>query len=174
MDFSRASYNEKHNRHQQSLQQSSKTPDRSVSTSGYNQHATLETTSSNVLPGFTKPSVLRTVNSMYKSNTSLDLDLEVSLVERAVSNVQIMNDGGVRLSNHHNNVNQGPVLTTALNTNDRRLPHIGHNAAKMRDFSGSHGSIVDVLSSRQFVNDDLNMPGEDQNNYNIHKRFVYL
>ena len=73
-------------------------------------NGTLEATSSNVLPGFTKPSVLRTANSMYKSNTSLDLDLEVSLVERAVSNVQIMNDGGIRLSNHlQNNVHQVPA-----------------------------------------------------------------
>ena len=174
MDFSRASYNEKNNRHQQALQQAAKTPDRSVSTSGYNQHGTLEATSSNVLPGFTKPSVLRTVNSMYKSNTSLDLDLEVSLVERAVSNVQIMNDGGIRMSNNiQNTVHQAPVPTTTTNsTSERRLPHIGHNTAKMRDFSGSHGSIVDVLSNRQFGNDEVNLPEDYQRNSNLQTRFV--
>ena len=170
MDFSRASYNEKNNRNQQAtLQQGSKLPDRSVSTNGYNQHTNVETTSSSVLPGFTKPSTLRTINSMYKSNTSLDLDLEVSLVERAVSNVQIMNDGGVHLHHPHNNVHQMPTG----NVGERRLPHIGHNAAKMRDFSGSHGSIVDVLSSRQFGNDE----SDGQRNFNtryVLQHFAYL
>ena len=174
MDFSRASYNEKNNRHQQSLQQASKTsPDsRSASSSGYNQHSTLESTSSNLLPGFTKPSVLRTVNSMYKSNTSLDLDLEVSLVERAVSNVHIMPSGGLHTSNPQNNVYQVPPKITTAISSDRRLPNIVHNSAKMRDFSGSHGSIVDVLTSRQLGNDNLNMPEENQRSYNVQPRFV--
>ena len=166
MDFSRASYNEKNNRHQGTpVQQGSKVPDRSVSTTGYN-HTNVETTSSNVLPGFTKPTALRTVNSMYKSNTSLDLDLEVSLVERAVSNVQIMNNGGVHLHHPHNNVHQIPAGSG--NIGERRLPHIGHNTAKMRDFSGSHGSIVDVLSSRQFSNEE----NEGQRNFNYNTRYV--
>ena len=170
MDFSRASYNEKNNRRQQTSQQPPKNPDRSVSTSGYNQHGTLEATSSNVLPGFTKPSVLRTVNSMYKSNTSLDLDLEVSLVERAVSNVQIMNDGGIRLSNNlQNHLQQVPTPTTN-STSERRLPNIGHHTAKMRDFPGSHGSIVDVLSGRQFGNDEINLQEEYQRNANTQTR----
>ena len=159
MDFSRASYNEKNTRNQQpTVQQGSKMPDRSVSTNGYNQHTNVETTSSNLLPGFTKPTTLRTINSMYKSNTSLDLDLEVSLVERAVSNVQIMNDGGSQHHHPHNNVHQMP----AASVGERRLPHIGHNAVKMRDFSGSHGSIVDVLSSRQLGNDE----NDGQRNFN--------
>ena len=164
MDFSRASYNEKHNRHQQTPVQQGKIPDRSVSTTGYNQHANVETTSSNVLPGFTKPSTLRTVNSMYKSNTSLDLDLEVSLVERAVSNVQIMNDEGVHLHHPHNNVHHQMPGSSG----ERRLPHIGHNAAKMRDFSGSHGSIVDVLTSRQFGNEE----DDGQRNFHLNTRYV--
>jgi hypothetical protein len=111
---------------------------------------------------------------MYKSNTSLDLDLEVSLVERAVSNVQIMNEGGVRLSNHiQNTVHQAPVPTMATkSTGERRLPHIGHNTAKMRDFSGSHGSIVDVLSNQRFGNDEANLQEDYQRNSNLQTRFV--
>ena len=174
MDFSRASYNEKNNRQHQSFQQTSSFPDRSMSSSGYiHQPTNIETTSTNVLPGFTKPSVLRTVNSMYKSNTSLDLDLEVSLVERAVNNVQIMTDGGIRSSNHQTtSAHQVPSTTTTANSGQRRLPNIGHNHTKMRDFSGSHGSIVDVLSNKQLGSDDMSANEEGQRNHTVHTRFV--
>ena len=176
MDFSRASYNEKNNRQHQSFQQTSSFPDRSMSSSGYiHQPTNIETTSTNVLPGFTKPSVLRTVNSMYKSNTSLDLDLEVSLVERAVNNVQIMTDGGIRSSNHQTtSAHQVPSTTTTANSGQRRLPNIGHNHTKMRDFSGSHGSIVDVLSNKQLGSDDMSANEEGQRNHTVHTRFVIL
>ena len=175
MDFSRASYNEKNNRQHQSFQQTSSFPDRSMSSSGYiHQPTNIETTSTNVLPGFTKPSVLRTVNSMYKSNTSLDLDLEVSLVERAVNNVQIMTDGGIRSSNHQTtSAQQVPSTTTTANSGQRRLPNIGHNHTKMRDFSGSHGSIVDVLSNKQLGSDDMSANEEGQRNHTVHTRFVF-
>ena len=175
MDFSRASYNEKHHRHQQSSQQVSNPPNRSVSSSsGYNQHPPLETTCSNVLPGFPKSSVLRTANSMYKSNTSLDLDLEVGLVEQAVNNVHIMNAGGARSSNPQYNIHQAPITTTIGIASDRRLPHLAHNSAKMRDFSGSHGSIVDVLSTRNFGNDEVNTFEGSRVINHVQLRFVFL
>ena len=173
MDFSRASYNEKNHRHQQSSQQVSNPPNRSVSSSsGYTQHPPLEASSSNALPGFPKPSVLRTVNSMYKSNTSLDLDLEVGLVEQAVNNVHIMNDGGARSANTQYNIHQVPSTRTIGIASDHRLPHLGHNSAKMRDFSGSHGSIVDVLSSRHFANDDVNTIEGNRGMNHVQLRFV--
>ena len=157
MDFSRASFNEKNHRQQQSSHMVSNVPNRSVSTSSsYNQYPPLESNSSNIPHGFSKPSVLRTVNAMHKSNTSLDLDHEVGLVEQAVNNIHIMTDEDPRSSDRQFSVYQVPSSTTIGISNDRRTTHLGHNSAKMRDFTGSHGSIVDVLSSQQFGNRDLN------------------
>ena len=101
------------------------------------------------------------------------MDLEVSLVERAVNNVQIMTDGGMRSSNHQTtSAHQVPSTTTTANTGQRRLPNIGHNHTKMRDFSGSHGSIVDVLSNKQLGSDDMSANEEGQRNHTVHTRFV--
>ena len=177
MDFSRASYNEKQHRKPQHIfhQPPAALQKRSASTSSYSQsqHHPLKTSPSNMLPGCLKPSVIRTTNSMYKSNTSLDLDLEVGLVEQAMNGMHVgMNDGEIYPSDNQNNFFQSPAATITANVNNRRH-HLGHNSARMRDFSGNHGSIVDVLSNRRFAHDDENMMEGNHSIKPTQLRFVF-
>ena len=174
-DFSRASYNEKHHRQQQLLNQTESDQKRSASTSSY--HNVVSASISNNVPHFATPQGIQMSSSMYKSNTSLDLDHEVGLVEQAIEGVHIMPNDGMHLSatNQQHFLPPSAMSTATTTTTGNayyRRHHLGHGNARPRDFSGSHGSIVDVLSTRPFINDDINAFEGSQSSNNSQNRYV--